>query len=120
MVLRDRQVQHLFELSLPHLGALNLVLEDSEFPHTTDKKYLFWVHDFPREVLPEGWRIVADPSTPTVRTDQQPYVAGDNFVTIIDGFIVSPNVNVLGVKTTDMGFEASDHQPVTGVFQAGL
>jgi hypothetical protein len=30
----------------------------------------------------------------------------------IDGFLVSPNVDVASVKTLDLGFEYSDHNPV--------
>jgi hypothetical protein len=37
--------------------------------------------------------------------------AGDTAV--IDGFLVSPNVTVLEVRTADLGFRFSDHQPVT-------
>lgn len=31
---------------------------------------------------------------------------------MIDGFILSPNVTLLGVETLDGGFQASDHNPV--------
>lgn len=31
---------------------------------------------------------------------------------VIDGFIISPNVELLDVETLDLGFENSDHNPV--------
>ena len=31
---------------------------------------------------------------------------------VIDGFIISPNVRLEFVKTLDLGFENSDHNPV--------
>ncbi len=97
-------------------GDWNLLLAETKFPHTTEQKYLFWVHPFPAEALPPGWRIAADPATPTVRTNERPYRPGENYVAVIDGFIVSPNVEVVNVKNTDLGFKHSDHQPVLGRF----
>jgi endonuclease/exonuclease/phosphatase family metal-dependent hydrolase len=97
-------------------GDWNLVLADTTFPHTTEAKYLSWVHPFPMKALPAGWRIAADPTRPTVRTNERSYHAGENYTTIIDGFIVSPNVEVRSVATTSLGFEHSDHQPVLGRF----
>lgn len=70
-------------------------------------------------VLPEtlseqtGFRVVYDEKVNTVRNNDKPYVKGENFECIIDGFLVSPNVKVLQVKGTDMNFEYSDHQPVS-------
>lgn len=97
-------------------GDWNLLLAETQFPHTTEQKYLFWVHRFPAEALPPGWRIAADPATPTVRTNERPYRLGENYAAVIDGFIVSPNVEVVSVTTTDLGFKHSDHQPVQGRF----
>ncbi len=93
-------------------GDWNLQLAETAFPHTTDERFLFWLFPFPADVLPEGWRIAADANVPSVRTNHQPYVAGDNYVTSIDGFIVSPNVDIRNVAGVDLGFEHSDHQPV--------
>ena len=31
---------------------------------------------------------------------------------MIDGFILSPNVSLSAVETMDLGFHASDHNPV--------
>jgi exonuclease III len=35
---------------------------------------------------------------------------------VIDGFIVSPNVEVLSVQTIDLDFKNSDHNPVKLTF----
>ena len=98
-------------------GDWNLRLVDSQFPDSTDSKYLFWIHDFPQEKLPEEWRICIDPKVPTVRTLHQPYVQGDNYVTIIDGFIVSPNARLEAIQTQDLGFSNTDHHPVQAMFR---
>ncbi len=97
-------------------GDWNMVLSDPAVPHTTDDKYLFWIYPFPKDKLPSGWTIATDTVTPSVRTLHKPYVAGENFVTSIDGFIVSPNVAMQSVSTLDQGFEFSDHQPVRAQF----
>lgn len=93
-------------------GDWNFQLAETNFPHRTEQRFLFWLFPFPQDALPQGWRIAADADVPSVRTNHQPYVAGDNYVTTIDGFIVSPNVDVDSVEGIDLGFEYTDHQPV--------
>lgn len=93
-------------------GDWNLQLVETDFPHTTDERFLFWLFPFPNDALSEGWRIAADGDIPSVRTNHKPYVAGENYVTTIDGFVVSPNVDILEVYGFDLGFAHSDHQPV--------
>lgn len=92
-------------------GDWNMRLAPTSFPHHTDERFLFWVRDFPTAALPQGWRLGVDRSHPTVRTANQPYIAGENYTLIIDGFLVSPNVEILGVETRDLGFVHSDHNP---------
>ncbi len=101
-------------------GDWNLRLHKREFPHTTDLKQLFWLVDLPEEKLPPGWQIACDKTLPTVRTNYQPYVKGENYTAIIDGFIVSPNVAIIKVTTTDTGFEHTDHMPVSASFSTKL
>lgn len=98
-------------------GDFNLRLVPTAFPHTTAEKFLFWVHDFPRDLLPPGWRLAADGSVPTVRTNERPYRAGQNYTTVIDGYILSPEVELASVQGVDLGFRHSDHQPVHAVFR---
>jgi endonuclease/exonuclease/phosphatase family metal-dependent hydrolase len=93
-------------------GDFNLQLAQTNFPNTTDKKFLFWVFPFPHEALPAGWRIAADATTPSVRTNERPYHAGENYTTVIDGFIVSPNVAIEQVSGFNLDFQNSDHNPV--------
>lgn len=87
-------------------------------PYTTEEKYLFWVHPFPYEELPEGWSVAIDRDTPSVRTNERPYRKGENFTTVIDGFVISPNVRTLSVKARDLDFQFSDHQPIDARFVA--
>lgn len=67
------------------------------------------------EMLGEGWRFAYDLSVPSCRLLNQPYDPADLENTqhyVIDGFIISPNVELMEVEAVDLGFENSDHNPV--------
>jgi len=87
-------------------------------PTTTGDAFLFWLHPFPYEELKEGWSVVIDRTTPTVRTNERAYNKGENFTTVIDGFVASPNVEALSVGAVDLDFQYTDHQPVLARFRA--
>lgn len=65
------------------------------------------------DYLPEGWTWAYDASTATNRKVGESYDKGKTFITIIDFFLLSPNVELLKVKGIDLDFQFSDHQPVT-------
>ncbi len=64
-----------------------------------------------------GWQIVYDPLLPTNRNTDAPYKKGVTGTTVIDFFIISPNVKMLNCFTLDKGFENSDHNPVFAKFR---
>ncbi|TRZ75234.1 MAG: endonuclease/exonuclease/phosphatase family protein [Bacteroidetes bacterium] len=64
-----------------------------------------------------GWQMVYDPSLPTNRDLDTPYNKGKTGTTIIDFFMISPNVKVLNCFTVDKGFTNSDHNPVFAKFR---
>ncbi len=120
--LRGRQLEAVMEFALSEYrrgshvvlgGDWNLLLAETHFAHTTAERYLFWLHPLPAGFLPPGWRLAADDRVPSVRTLERPYRPGENYTAVIDGFLVSPNVTVLEVRTAEQGFLFSDHQPVT-------
>jgi len=59
-----------------------------------------------------GWQWVYDPSTPTNRKLDKAYNANETFTTIIDFYLLSPNIKTESIKTIDTDFQFSDHQPV--------
>lgn len=75
-----------------------------------------WAQPFNAALLPEGFSLVApfsaDAPVPSARNADGPYAPGESFVITLDGFIVSPNVQVLGADVVDTGFRYSDHNPV--------
>ena len=65
--------------------------------------------------LPQGWRFAYDLDTPSCRLLNQPYDESDTENTqyyVIDGFILSPNVELESVEGVNLGFENADHNPV--------
>lgn len=65
-------------------------------------------HDF----LPDGWQWIYDATTPTNRKIHEPFQPESTFRTLIDFFLLSPNVQARRVRTIDQAFRFSDHQPV--------
>jgi len=99
-------------------GDWNMQLAPTDFVYTTKKEDLFWLAVFPHENVKPGWKIAVDPNVATVRSNERPYHRGENYTTIIDGFLVSPNVDIVSVKTINTDFEYTDHQPVRAEFKA--
>lgn len=67
------------------------------------------------EDLGEDWQFMMDNTTPTCRSLDKPYKNADKEkfqYYVIDGFIVSRNITVNSNTTQDLGFVASDHNPV--------
>lgn len=65
----------------------------------------------PSDFMP-GWTWAYDATTPTNRKLATAYETGKTFVTLIDFFLVSPNLKVLEVKGVPTDFQYSDHQAV--------
>lgn len=64
------------------------------------------------DYLPQGWTWLYDDKTPTNRRLYTPYEEGKSLVTVIDYYLLSPNVEGLYSRTGDLKFNHSDHQPV--------
>jgi len=64
------------------------------------------------DYMPSEWKWAFDPSVPTNRGVTEPFDKSSTETTILDYFLISPNLELLEVKTLDMGFEFSDHHPV--------
>jgi len=67
--------------------------------------------NIPADYLP-GWTWAYDGSTPTNRKVAKPYDPATTFTTVIDFYLLSPNVELLEVEGISLDFAHSDHQPV--------
>ncbi len=66
----------------------------------------------PDDYLSQDWTWAFDPSIPSNRSVNIPYRQGVTPTTVIDFFLLSPNVRLQSINTVDLGFASSDHQPV--------
>ncbi len=65
----------------------------------------------------KDWKWAFDNGSPTNRRNKTAYKQGHTPTTVIDFFLLSPNIEILGVKNLDYGFNYSDHQPVKATFR---
>ena len=73
-----------------------------------------WCQPFPEDVIAEGFSRCTDYAEGMVSTSRNtdiPYSA-DSFTVILDGFIVSDNVDCSYVQNIDTGYPYTDHNPV--------
>ncbi len=94
-------------------GDFNLLLDKNAFEENMPE----WVGILPQSVYESDFEVIYDSKVNTVRSEDRPYKKGINFETVIDGFIVSPNIGISKVETHDYGFEYTDHNPVTLSFK---
>lgn len=88
--------------------------DPSKFP--TQQEWPEWLQPFPDSFGPSDFKWAVDLNTPSVRTLDVAYQQGVNFLAVIDGFLVSPNVEIVNVTGHQLNFTNSDHNPVTGTF----
>ena len=105
-----RDTEGIFDVHVPHNAASKEMVEDMKaHPENWEPGILA------EDTAPEGWTLAYDLSVPSCRLLNQPYDASDTENTqhyVIDGLILSPNVQLKTVETVDAGFENSDHNPV--------
>lgn len=64
------------------------------------------------ELMPKDWKWAFDNTLPTNRDVDQPFDKNKTNCTLLDFFLISPNVEVMDVRTFDLEFQHSDHLPV--------
>jgi len=120
--IRRQQLEFLRKYLIKEYSKGNYIIVGGDWNHLipgtdpklfkTTQEWPEWLVKIPHSFKPEGFKWVADKNTPSNRSTDIPYKRGVNFLSVIDGFLVSPNVEVLNVKGYDMGFKYSDHNPV--------
>lgn len=81
--------------------SLNPTVQQVELPKQVS-------HDF----MPAGWNYAYDPAVATVRASDEPYDNHRSRRSLIDFYLLSPNLRIKLIKGLEMGFKYSDHQPV--------
>ena len=69
--------------------------------------------DYEKDLI-ENMQVAISDNAPTCRDADLPLIGYENdlYKSVIDGFIVSKNIEIIDVTNIDNGFEYSDHQPV--------
>ncbi len=78
------------------------------------EKSFSWCQPFPDDLIPEGFvkcTEYAEGMVPSTRNTDIPY-SEESFVVILDGFIVSDNIETSYVQNMDEAFAYTDHNPV--------
>lgn len=120
--IRAQQVEFLIEyINEVYDDGENYIIFGGDWNHLLDNSKFTddlpgWVATLPDSLFDTGFNLVYDTNTSTVRSDETAYVEGSTFETIIDGFLVSPNITIDLVEGGNLGFEYSDHNPVTITF----
>lgn len=82
----------------------------------TTREVPSWALPLNQALIPDTFTLVRPENeadiTPTLRSTETAYVEGESFVTVLDGFLVSQNVEVTHEAHIDAGFAYSDHNPV--------
>lgn len=119
--LRQQEMPVIRDFMLKEFEAGNYVIAGGDWNQNPPKYDLNEIepgyHAVHREALdrtlfPDDWQIAYYPHHPTNRAIDAPFSKEKTEVTIIDYFIVSPNLQVDKVKTLSQEFEYADHEPV--------
>lgn len=100
----------------------NYVIAGGDFNQTFEGMDTYPIHDKESwvpgvvgdEVIPDGFSYAVANNAPTCRLLNGPYSGNyeESQVYVLDGFIVSDNIEVSRVENIDTQFEYTDHQPV--------
>ncbi len=98
-------------------GDFNHDIAASDGLFETEQLCPDWVFTLTDEDLADGFRFVADVNVPTCRSTDITYEKGVNYTVVLDGFIVSDNIEVVKCENIDNDFTYSDHNPATMTFK---
>lgn len=119
--LRRQEMEHIRSIILEEYGNGNSVIAGGDWnmnppgfgPGSITTDSVFTIrHGIDSDLMPEGWTWVWDPEYPTNRDVSEAYTQGTTGTTILDFFLLSPDIRLIEVKTEHLGFSASDHNPV--------
>lgn len=125
-VYRQKQLLLLNELMSEEYSKGNYVIVGGDFNHDLVNSYergLFkseqqlpeWLQILNNDDLTSGFSIIADDTSPSCRDADIPYEQGVVFTSVVDGFIVSNNIdvksvnNIVNLNGDDISFMYSDH-----------
>ena len=124
---RAAQMEMLCSVLTQEIGQGNYVIVGGDFNHAlcgtetafpSQQQVPEWVYPFDETLLPEGFSVVRAGNlteVATCRSTDMPYEPGVNYVTVLDGFLVTDNIRA-SAENLDTDFAYSDHNPVLLTF----
>jgi len=117
--LRKEELKLLKELIENEFEAGNYVIVGGDWNQNPPGSDIRSIKDYiSKEVWPieknylsNIWGWAFDPHVPTNRDVSEAFEKSTTKTTILDFFLVSPNIEIIEPRTVDLGFEYSDHQP---------
>ena len=126
---RAKQLELLNSVMEEEYQAGNYVIVGGDFNHAlgeevaegfdSEQKFPSWVSVLTEADIAEGIRIQKaenELEAPTCRGADIPYTKGVNYTTVVDGFLVSDNIQAKALNV-DTDFAYSDHNPVKLEFE---
>ena len=119
--LRKQQMEYLRAFVLDEYNKGNYIVIGADWnqcPLGINKKFDGYIFDndaymeIDKEYLPDTWTWLYDNTIPTNRRVKVPYDPEKCAITLIDYYLLSPNVEAIEVKGVDLKFVNSDHNPV--------
>lgn len=122
--LKKQEMQYLKDFVLKEYSKGNYVIVGGDWNqappdfklNTFGENYkvdFFILSNIKADFMPIDWKWVYDPKSPTNRYLNVPYIQGETFSSIIDFFLVSPNIEVVENHTFNLNFVYSDHNPIS-------
>lgn len=93
-------------------GDFNQDIAASKELFPTTQKTPSWIFDLCDDDLADGYSIVKSTNAPTCRGADIFYTKGVTHTVVVDGFIISDNIQVDDIQNIDLDFLYSDHNPV--------
>ena len=124
--IRQQQLEMLNQVLAEEYDKGNYVIAGGDFNHDiansinlyqTEQKVPEWVFQLDDNDLAEHYKFATASNCPTCRSTDMPYEKGVNYTVVVDGFIVSDNVQIIKSENIDTDFEYSDHNPATLQFK---
>lgn len=131
-VYRKKQIELLKTLIQTEYDKGNYVIVGGDFNHDiaeggskfpTKQLKPDWIQVLSGDEFGPNFKIVSDNTNPSCRDADIPWEEGVTYATVVDGFIVSDNIdvisaeNVISIDGDDVNFLYSDHNPVNMKFK---
>ena len=131
-VYRRKQIELLSTLIQSEYDKGNYVIVGGDFNHDiaegeskfpTQQLKPDWIQVLSGNEFGDNFKIVSDNDNPSCRDADIPWTEGVTYATVVDGFIISDNIelisveNIVSINNEDVNFMYSDHNPVSMKFK---